>query len=680
MKNYLLILFGALSCSTNIFAQEAPKIKFEKVSQEELTMKTYPKDTTAEAVILFDDGNSSVTYNRDKGFMLTYERFVRIKILKQSGVSWGNFNLSLYSSDRSKEEIGQLKGTTINLENGKAVKSDLKKDAIFHERENKYWESVRLSMPAVKVGSVIDLKYSITSDLLWNLRTWKFQYTIPVKWSQYRVIYPEYFTYNHSVMGYHPLTYSKTSQVSENINYVENIHYAANLRNGGGSETAYHTISYMAPVYEYAACNVPAIVEEPYITSLDNFSTHVKFELANTNFSRIGGSFKNYTTSWGEIAKQLGNEENFGEQLKGNNFAENIVEQITKGITDNRKKLDVVYSYVQHSMKWNGNKSVFTDKSLKKAYTDKTGNSGAINLLLTVMLNKAGITAYPVVLSTREHGILSLTHPTLSDCNYVIVQAVVDNKPILLDATEVNLQAGYIPFRCLNGEGHLIKQEESESVALSNPRSVDNSVIELEIKEGKLTGMLNRRFAGLSACYLRDKIKAAGGQEEYFKKLKSSSSEIDYIDYQYNKLDSLSLPLNSLHKISMKEDPDMEAEILYIDPVMVSRMKNNPFTSPKREYPVDFGMPFTEGYNMQFTIPKGYTVEELPKNQSFALENKDGVFLFQVLQSENKIIVNQRFTIEKTQFLPSEYQTLQKFYNQVINKQSEKIILKKTKI
>jgi hypothetical protein len=89
MKKTIIFLLMTLLLSHSLIAQdltEAPKVRFEKVSEEELSMNTYPNDTTAEAIILYDDGNSYFTYASEKGFYLTNERFVRIKILKQSGV------------------------------------------------------------------------------------------------------------------------------------------------------------------------------------------------------------------------------------------------------------------------------------------------------------------------------------------------------------------------------------------------------------------------------------------------------------------------------------------------------------------------------------------------------------------------------------------------------------------
>jgi len=684
MTKIIFLLVATLMLSLRLLAQEvteAPKIKFEKVSNEELAMKTYPNDTTAEAAILYDEGNSYFTYDPEKGFALTHERFVRIKILKQSGVDWGNFSIALYSYNTNREEISTPKGTTFNLENEKIVKSELKKDAIFRERQNKYYETVRLSMPSVKVGSVIDLKYSIRTDLIWNLRAWKFQYTIPVKWSQCHVAYPEYFTYNQSTMGYHPLLYVKKDLKNETINYTAKEEFGkGGLKANPGKGQSTINIQYQAIVFDYAVKDVPALKTEPYLTTLDNFTTQVKFELANTNFTLVGGTFKNYTTSWMDVARQLKDSENFGMQLKTTGFAENVVEELTKGITDEQKKLEIVYNHVQHTMKWDGHKTLFTDKSIKKAYADKTGNSAEINLLLAVMLKKAGIIANPVILSTRENGMLLMTHASLSDCNYVIVQAIVNGNSILLDATEPNLQAGGIPFRCLNGDGHMIKDEESQEVPIVNQQSVENTLVELGIKDGKMTGSINKKIAGLSAMNFRESVKTAGGSKEHFDKLKNSATDIDYLEYQYINMDSINQPVYSKYNFAMKEGPDSDAGIIYIDPVLIDRQKSNPFTSPTRTYPVDFGLPFIQTYNLQLTIPEGYSVEELPKNVSLGLSEKGGKFLYKITQVSNKIVLNIRFSIDKAIFIPSEYLNLKEFYNLVINKQAEQIILKKTTI
>ena len=678
MKNLLTFLIVSVLTINQAFAQESPKIKFEKVSEEELKMTVYEPDTAAVAVILFDDGSSEVKYDVQKGFMLTYERFVRIKILKQTGTEWGNFSIPLYSSVKNKEEIGSVKGTTFNYENGKVVKTEMKKESVFRERENKYWEMVRLSLPSVKIGSVIDLKYTVFSPLLWNLRSWEFQYLIPVKWSQYEVVYPEYFIYNHSSKGYHSLNPRKQSTRNENINYTSTSVTSGSALSGGGQrQTENNTISYVANIYAYSASNVPAMKEEPYLTTLENYTTQVKFELAVTDFTKIRGSYKSYTNSWNDIAEELLTDDDFGGQIKSANYAKDEIARLINGKSDEKQKMIALYNYIQHSIKWSGVRTLMPSKSLRKIFDEKNGNSADVNLLLVATLNEAGFDATPVILSTRDNGIIYPAHASISDCNYVIARVVINGSPILLDATEPNLPAGLLPFRCLNGEGRTIKRDNVEKIALTNVKSSSNTVIFMELKEGKFAGSIISSETGLNAFNFRESVKNAGGQKEYFDKLRNNSSEVQYIDYSYKYLDSLYLQVEKRYNIDLQNDSETDAEIIYFNPILVGRITKNPFTSPTRQYPVDYGAPFTETYQLNLAIPEGYAVEELPKSKSFGLVDKGGSFLYKAEQTGGSINLSMRFNMDKTLFLPDEYNAMKDFYDVVVAKQSEQIVFKK---
>ncbi len=381
-----------------------------------------------------------------------------------------------------------------------------------------------------------------------------------------------------------------------------------------------------------------------------------------------------------DISKQLNEDEDFGMQLKGANFTDDTAKELTKGIGDEMKKLELIYNHIQRTVKWDGVQSIYTGKNLKKAYNDKSGNAGDINLLLTAMLRSAGIIADPVILSTRSNGLISPVYASISDCNYVIVRAVANGKSILLDATEPDLQVGYLPFRCLNGEGHIITNDGTEPVSLLNPKSLENISVQLELNNGKLIGTIQKYLFGLSAFNLKESVKSAGGKQEHFNKLKNSSADIDYLEYQYNNLDSLTKPIQLNYKIALKESQDSSAEIIYIDPIITDRLKENPFTSPERKYPVDFGIGVMKLYNFQIKIPQGYSVDELPENKSFALPDNGGTFVYQVTRAGENIMLSLRFSIDKPIFLPSEYSLLRTFYDMVINKESQQIILKKTSL
>jgi len=678
MKTHFIFFSFLIFISINLFAQEPPKVKFEKVSEDEIKMTTYEKDTAAVAVILYDEGYSEVRYIINKGFTLNYERFVRIKILKQTGTDWGTFSIPLYSSFKSNEEIGSIKGTTFNFENGKIVKTEMKKESVFRERENKYWEMVRFSLPAVKAGSVIDLKYSVSSPFLWNLRSWDFQYLIPVKWSLYQVKYPEYFVYNHSSLGYHPLNSQNHTTGNEQINYTStSTTNQGGLSGSSGREMGMHTIDYLANIYNFSAKDVPAMKEEPFMTTLENYTTKVKFELAVTDFLKIGGEYKSYTNSWDDIKKDLLNDPDFGGQIKSANFAKDEITSLTKDKKDEKEKLTTLYNYVQHTIKWDKTKSYMPSKSIRKTFIDKTGNSAEVNLLLIGMLNEIGIEANPIILSTRENGIISPLHATLSDCNYIIASAIIDGKTVLLDATESNMTIGNIPFRCLNGQGRMLKKDETAEIELTNPKPNSTTIINAELKDGKIIGKMVSFASGLNAFDFREKVKDAGGEKEYFEKLRDKSDEFQITDYSYTNLDDTNQPIEKKYDITFKKDDESEAELIYINPVLVNQTTKNPFTSPKRDYPIDFGSLSSESYQLNLIIPDGYEVEELPKSKSIGLEGNSGSFIYKIGKTDNIISCSTRFSLNKSLFLPAEYEMLKEFYNILVSKEAEQIVLKK---
>lgn len=679
MKHLMFTISILFFISTQLVADEAPKIKFGKVTEDELKMTVYQADTAAAAVILYDDGQSEVKYDVTKGrFLLRFDRFLRIKILKQSGTDWGNFVISLYSFNQTKEELGDVDGQTFNLENGKIEKSVMKKDAVFQERENKYWVLTRLSLPSVKVGSVIDLKYTINSPLLWNLRTWKFQYSIPVKWSQFYVSYPEYFKYNHSSLGYHLLNSQDQNTKNENITFTRVVE-SSNQSFGGAGERqrVTQTINYLCNTYKYTAKEVPAIKEEPYTTTIENFVTRMKFELALTDFTKIGGEYKSYTNNWTTICNDLLADEDFGGQINGGNFAEDVVKELITGKTSQTDKATAIYDHLQNTMKWDEFKSYMPARPLRKSYSEKSGNSAEINLILLLMLQKAGIQAFPVLISTRDHGMISPVHATISDCNYVIVKAIIDDKPVFVDATDNKMPFGQLPFRCMNGNGVVVIKDHPEDTPVTTIGSSNSTTLVLEMKDGKYSGVAKSRLTGLNAYNFRQEVKKTGGEKEYFENLKNKAQEIEYQNYAFKGLDSLSLPAEKRFDIALSSTENDDPSIIYIDPVMLVKFKENPFTAPTRIYPVDFGVPFVDSYKLNLVIPEGYKVEELPKNKNIMLGNNDGKFTYSVGQMDNRVVVNMRFSIDKVLFLPAEYENLKNFFDLVVAKQAEQIVLKK---
>ena len=174
-------------------AQKSP-VKYGDIPMDDMKMTLYDKDSSAAAVFLVNYGKAYIEIVVDDP-VLTYERHVRIKILKKDGLSWADASILLYHTTSSDEKVTTMKASTYNLENGAMVETKLSKEGIFKEKYNRNYNKQKFTLPNVKVGSVIEYTYTVKSDFYTSFPNWQFQKDIPVRWSEYWAIFPEVFKY-----------------------------------------------------------------------------------------------------------------------------------------------------------------------------------------------------------------------------------------------------------------------------------------------------------------------------------------------------------------------------------------------------------------------------------------------------------------------------------------------------
>ena len=668
MKNLLAtVLFALLSIYS--FSQKAP-IKFGDVSIADLKMDKYEKDTTASAVVLADYGVSSIEYDQTEGFKVYFERITRIKILKKEGYSFADFKIPYYHSNDAEEKIVALKVLTHNLENGKDVETKMKSDAIFKEKSDGNTDVQNFTAPNVKVGSVVEVTYRITSDFLHNFRDWEFQSTIPIVWSEYRAEIPEYFNYERYMQGYVVLDVNETSQRPNSI-----IINSKERSEGKISTTTFSQdkIDYMAKVFRWAAKDVPAFKDEPFMTTQADYISKINFELANYKIAT--GPFRQMMGTWEDLNRSFIESDFFGLPVKGSLFLKKTTEEVTAGLTTPQEKITAIYNYVKSNMSWDGTYRKFLDENLKKPFDLKKGSSAEINLLLVSMLQKADIIANPVILSTRNNGFIRENFAVSSQFNYVICQAVVDGKSILLDATDKMLPMNLLPERCLNGKGFIISKEAPGWVPLTSPKSKVYAKSEVTFNpDGQLTGKMNIFRDGYFGYSMRNEY-GKKGEEQYVKDFTHRMSwTADKSEFK--NLKDLSAGAEENYEFT-HNDSFGNGAMIYLNPLLYLRMDENPFKLENRMYPVDFGSTMDQTFICKFTIPENYVAEEMPVNKIIVLPNNAGKYVYSVVSAGNAVTVTSILSINKALFLQEEYQNLREFYNQVVAKQAEQIVLKK---
>jgi hypothetical protein len=164
-----LVVLSAFAAVTAAAQSVTLNTKFGKVSKEEVEMLEYPLDTAATAVMLYDKRSIMVDLNGSGDFMQTIDRHMRIKILKEDGLDWGDFELLRYVGTSNREDITGIEVITYNLDDGKVVSTKMDKDFIYEDEYSSDYRKVSFYAQDVKVGSVIEVKYKLRSTIYWSI-------------------------------------------------------------------------------------------------------------------------------------------------------------------------------------------------------------------------------------------------------------------------------------------------------------------------------------------------------------------------------------------------------------------------------------------------------------------------------------------------------------------------------
>jgi hypothetical protein len=619
MKTKLLLCLLLLSYFS-VSAKKDP-IKFGKIEMSVLEMKVYEKDSSASAVILCDYGYFNATDFK-------FRRLVRIKILKKEGYKWAD-NVFPTSAKTN------IRGITYNIEDGEITKSKLSNKSIFSDRITRSYYNMRVAMPNVKVGSVIDIEFThfgIPNE-------WEFQKSIPVIHSELIVESSTYFDYKKSFFGYESLT------------QTTNGHWVGE--------------------------NMPAFKPEPHINSSKNYITKIEFNISNIN---IPGQFYKSIRSWEDISKILYESEHFGIVSKNSRYLKTLAETIKSRELSELETIKAAFEEIK-LIKWNENDRLFTSVlNLKKVYEEKVGNSADINLALMQLLRLLEFKAEPVVLSTRENGILSPSGPNINKLNYVIVCVKLGEENLLLDASEEYLPFDILPKKCFNMGGQLITKTKTEYIPIkATKKDKQLTSYNLTLEENlNLTGKLQRRSYEYSAYKLRNHFHSFNSEEEFLNEMMNNNSGLKIKKSSFTNIDDINLPVTEKHTVKITNQITQIGDEYYLNPMLCEQMKENPFKMNERIYPIDFAYKQNKTILINIILPIGYDVVELPKPVKMKIGENDGTFSYLIAKTNNNLALRFSYSINKEVFLPLQYSELKEFYNQIIAKQAQPIILKKS--
>jgi len=672
MKTIFVLTLLVLS---SVIRAQFVEPKFGKVEMSDLAMTRYEKDTTAAALFLFDSGNSRFFLDADNSFKVLFDRHCQIKIFKSSAFDIADVKIRLYKGTTSSEKMSDIKVVTYNLAEGKIIKTKLENNKIYRTDGENYTQ-VSFAFPDVREGSVLELQYSITSDLIYNFRGWTFQSKYPERWSQYKFEIPEYYTYRRSTKGYLPFDLHKDETQGTTINVrVSGSFTSDDIARRNPSSLQGIKVNLNKGLL--AVKDVPAFKSEPNIDCEDNYLQSIEFELSSVWFPN--SVMKNYTATWESVNRQMIEDEDFGKTMDNQDFIKDTVTALCSGKVSALEKAAALYYNVQKQMKWDGTFNIWAMKGLKKPFNDRVGNSAEINLILTTMLKAAGLDAWPVIFSTRDNGLAISFSPTITKYNSVLTAVMIDGKTILLDPTDRNCPFGLLPPRDINDKGRIVNNSGGAWANLDpSAKYTSSNLYNLSIDdEGKFRGSVQSTYDGYAALKLRNAIKKEKNLDDFTKKIQENTDGLLITKYKVDNLDDISKSLRDSAGVELTEYSQVAGDKIIFSPFLYDALEKNIYSLEERKYPVNYNYPVSEKYAYNYQIPEGYTVESIPPSASVKMNDNSVNAAFAVQQTGRTINVQYIFKVNKIIFLPAEYSELKALYDQIVKIQTGQIILKK---
>ncbi|MDF2188030.1 DUF3857 domain-containing protein [Paraflavitalea sp. CAU 1676] len=636
-----MALIALLGLALPVLAQKDKDIPaFGTVEKADLQMKECDFDKDAEAVVLFDVGEAYL----DNMYSLELVRHIRIKILKDKGLKSADIHIP-YVSFRGQQNIKGLTAATYNLDAaGNIVTTKVEKKLVYEKQIDKRVSEQVFTFPEVKAGSIIEYKYTRTNIALID---WYFQRSIPVKYSRYRIDFPEELEFTANPLCVLPVEQKDESKGRRNVRAI-------------------------------SMKNIPALRDEAYITCDDDYLQRVETRLIALNFP--GVPRRSLISNWPQVIKALVEDEDFGIQMKRDIPRTADLDASLQKLTDPYQKMVAIHQYVRKNMEWNNLGNIWALNGVRAAWKDKKGTSGEINLILVNLLKDAGLKASPLLVSTRGNGRVNTSFADIGNFDKVLAYVTIGERVYVLDATEHYTPSSLIPYEVMYSEGLLIEKFDTGQWGWrvlwdEKPHLRETVIMMSEINEaGIMKG--NASVTSFDYSRVRRLPTLKQGKDKFIERYFTENipgMKIDSLVLQNEEVDSLPLTQNVGFNLPVNSSGDYK----YFSVNLFTGLEKNPFLADTRFSDVFFGTNQNYQIVANVTIPESYEFEALPKSIRMIMPDTSISITRRVNAEKNTLAVRISLEFSKPYYSPEEYPDFKEFYKQLFALLNEQYAIRK---
>ena len=652
---FVLTLFAVCSLA---FGQK----KFSKITAADFATPSEAADSSVDAVYIYDIGETRVTATT--GLNIETQVTVRMQIVTEKGKEYANKAVVFYYNPKGaqadNDKISSISAASYNLVDGKVVKTAMSSKYEFKEQIDDHRMRLKFSIPEVKVGSIIEYKYTIISPRYSDIPTWYFQHSEPVRYSFYSATFPEWFQYHVEERGYSPL-----KGKLDNTNIMV------------GSSLL------KADRYIFEGENLRAFKNEKFIYCQDDYAQRVDFELKGVTIP--GQIYKDYARKWDDVREYLKEEFDMGSYLKIKNpYAEEMKSLDLEGKSV-AVKASRIFGLLKSKLKWDKEYKLYCKNPLR-ILKDGKGSNIELNYIYMAMLRDAGISSTPMLIRRRSMGRLPLTYASIDKLNTFVVAFVDENDALLFadcsaDYGDVNILPADLMAEGILYDPNVTKTPNNGAtrggtiydLSEIGGNATNTRINCLVTPDGQLAGQRINTHIGYNALSYKN---AYHEMEDSLAIIEKIEKNLDCKLSSFRTKNAEGVGRAVEERIRFSKEAVVDGDRIYFNPIVFADEKTNYFVQSDRVLPVEFPAAQSTTITSVVTIPEGYVVEEMPKPETVTLPGYLGVVISFEMQ-DNNLVTKYQSVVGNTFIPATEYANLQEFWNKVLKINSMMVCLKK---
>jgi len=655
---FLTILLLAIQ-TRPLQAQTIPvNPKFGDVSDAEVDLKVYDRDSSAAAVLLYRSYFVRIGISANAQLTRTVRIHDRWKILKESGKDAADYEIVYATNYEDREQVSGIKATTYNRRpDGKIEQIKMSRGSQFNEKYADNRNKISFAPEGIREGSVVEVAFEIQSPVITIPDIYLQLSDYPVNKIDVEVTYADFFQYNRVTKGY------LTADFKQDINNETITTPYTGLMNF----TMYHDY--------FSAKDIPAMKAEPYCYNTDQYKLSVAYNLRQVTIP--GVLTQSYHVNWENVDARIA-ESSLMKQVRQHFRDADALRERIAGEADATGQILAVWTYILDRVDWNKEIRLLpqdNNQTLKKG----TGSSADINALMASALNSLGFRAGPVLVKPRSDGALLDYYISSSEfASFILRILAPDGSVHYLDAARKDSYLDVISPDYLVTRARLVHLEGiGEWIDLTR-LPVTNTLAQIvtitpqpehEILQGSSEiNATNQCSYDIKAHYRRfDNPEQWIEDAENDQQIEILSMELKEPDKQGN---------SAQVSYSFQQRLDKSGDFLYIRPFLSNWHDPQDFRDEHRKLPVDFPYRQRINYMCTINIPEGYAVEQLPvttRGNNPAV----GTFLIQCGQTGNVIQLSFRMDLNTLSVQEKDYPDFRDFWEHLGKTENSVIVLKK---